>query len=327
MLSIIIPTHQRTDLLERCLATVRWHAPAGAEVIVVDDRSPDGRGGRIAQLFGARVVFQHKRQGFAAAVNAGIRASRGDIIELLNDDAEVAAHWADAALPWFDDPSIGSVAPLVLRWPDGNRVDSAGDRYYLGGVAGKRGHGQPLGPHFLEPTEVFGVSASSGFYRRDALERAGLFAESFGSYFEDVDLAFRLQRLGYRAMFEPSARVLHRVSASFGRIGRRLIEQQACNEERVFWRNLPVRAMPTALPKHLVVLFAKACRRWREGTLTPWALGKLRLFSEIRSLRRARKAISRLGPSQSPDAWHVESRHWGPELKNLLPCRSNEASP
>src|SRR5439155_13214777 len=114
----------------------------------------------------------------------------------------------------------------------------------------------------LPPRTVFGAGASSAFYRRTALLRGGAFPESFGAYFEDVDLAFRLQRAGYRAVFEPAARVLHRVSASYGPPRRKLVEQQSCNEERVFWRNLPGRALVRALSRQLAVLAAKAWRRW-----------------------------------------------------------------
>jgi GT2 family glycosyltransferase len=190
-------------------------------------------------------------------------------------------------------------------------VDSAGDRYYLGGVAAKRGHGADPAALDLRRRDVFGASASSAFYRRAALDRVGAFPEAFGAYFEDVDLAFRLQRAGYRAVFEPGARVLHRVSASHGRPRRRLLEQQSCNEERVFWRNLPGRALLRALPAHLAVLAAKAWRRWREGTLAPFLCGRLRLLSEIPSLLRYRRALARLGPAADLARWEVEPRYWG----------------
>ncbi|MBI3821216.1 MAG: glycosyltransferase, partial [Planctomycetes bacterium] len=144
MLSIVIPTHNRTDLLRACLQAVKRHAPAGTEIIVVDDASPDAAASDVAHAAGARVVRLRRQRGFAIAANAGIRASRGDIVEMLNDDTEVQAGWADAALRWFDDPAVGAVAPLVLIWPDGRRIDSAGDRYYIGGIAGKRGHGVRL---------------------------------------------------------------------------------------------------------------------------------------------------------------------------------------
>jgi GT2 family glycosyltransferase len=137
---------------------------------------------------------------------------------------------------------------------------------------------------FSQPRPVFGTSAAAGFYRRSALDQAGLFPEEFGSYFEDVDLAFRLNRAGYRTMYEPHSRVLHHISASYGKIGRRLIERQSCNEERVFWRNLPTPMLRRAMPKHLLVLLGKAWRRLDEGTLLPWVFGRLRVASEWREL-------------------------------------------
>jgi GT2 family glycosyltransferase len=308
--SIVIPTHQRTDLLKRCLASVACHAPPATEVVVVDDASPAGRAGKLAGHFpGVRVERREKRGGFAAAANAGLRAATGAIVQLLNDDTEVTENWATAALRWFADPAIAAVAPLVLSWPNGEWIDSAGDRYYLGGVAAKRGHGRRPGPAFARACPVFGASASSGFYRRAALLRVGLFPESFGSYFEDVDLAFRLQRAGYRAVYEPKARVLHHIGASHGRPHRKLLEQQSRNEERVFWRNLPTGALWRALPRHIAVLAGKAWRRWQEGTLLPWACGRLRLLGEVPELRRHRRDMRTLGEDCDPAVWGVETTH------------------
>jgi GT2 family glycosyltransferase len=311
-LSVVIPSHQRADLLRACLATVTRHAPPGTEVVVVDDASPGGAVSAAARAFaGVRVLRLPRRRGFCAAVNAGIGSAGGDVVELLNDDTEVTPGWADAALAAFADPTVGAVAPLVLCWPDGRRVDSAGDRYYLGGVAGKRGHGEPLGPVHLRPGRVFGASASSAFYRRDALTRVGAFPESFGAYFEDVDLSFRLNRAGYQVCFEPASRVLHRVSASYGRPWRRLLEQQARNEERVFWRNLSGRDLVRALPRHLAVLAAKAWRRWQEGSLAPFLCGRLRVLGEVFALARHRRHLRELGPAADAARWGVELSFWG----------------
>jgi GT2 family glycosyltransferase len=293
MLSIVIPTHQRVDLLRRCLQAVTRHAPGGTEIIVVDDASPHAAASDAAREFGVKAVRLDRQSGFAIAANTGIRASRGDIVEMLNDDTEVQAGWADAALTWFDDPKVGAVAPFVLAWPGGATIDSAGDRYFVGGIAGKRGHGARVSDAFAQPCRVFGASASAGFYRRSALDAVGLFAEDFGSYFEDVDLAFRLNRAGYRALFEPASRVLHHISASYGRSGRRLIERQSRNEERVFWRHLPSTALWRALPMHAAVLLGKACRRFEEGTLTSWLFGRLQVLREWRGLLERRRELPR----------------------------------
>jgi GT2 family glycosyltransferase len=158
---------------------------------------------------------------------------------------------------------------------------------------------------------VFGASASTAFYRREALLRVGMFPESFGAYFEDVDLAFRLHRAGYQVMFEPGARILHRGSCSHGRNPPRwLREQQAHNEEQVFWRNLPLSELSRALPRHLAVLAGKAWRRWQEGTLLPFLFGRLRVLGEMRQLLRHRRALRELGPDMPLPKWAVESAFW-----------------
>lgn len=315
-LSVVIPSHNRPDLLRLCLASVVRHAPAGAEILVVDDASPQGVVHTAAREFpGVNVLRLARRGGFAIAANAGVRAAAGEIVELLNDDTEVAADWAAAALRAFADQRIGAVAPLVLIWPghgpQGPRVDSAGDRYFVGGVAGKRGHRQLLAPEHLQAGEVFGVSASSAFYRRSALLAVGGFPESFGAYFEDVDVAFRLHWAGWRVAYAPASRVLHRVSASYGPPRRDLLAMQSRNEERIYWRNLPRGELLRSLPLHLAVVAGKAWRRWREGRLLPFLRGRLGVLCEVGELCRHRRALHRWGRAAPAAAWGVEARFWG----------------
>lgn len=316
-LSIIIPSHQRTELLRACLRSVLQHAPQDAEILVIDDASPGHAVSRTASTFASvRVLRLARQSGFCVAANAGIRAASGSIVELLNDDTEVTAGWAEAALGHFQDPGVAAVAPLVLYWrPPGERsepprIDSAGDLYYLGGVAGKRGHGRLLEPRFLRGGRVFGASASSAFFRRAALLQVGAFPESFGAYFEDVDLAFRLHGASYQVVYEPASRIFHHVSASYGCPQSRLLEQQSRNEERVFWRNTPTQALPHALPRHFAVLAAKAWRRWREGNLTSFVRGRLGVLREIPTLARHRRWLRQVH-LHNLLAWHVEPCFWG----------------
>src|SRR5262245_25807124 len=314
-LSIVVPSHKRADLLRLCLASVARFAPSGTEVIVVDDGSPGAIVSRAAGEFdGVKVIRRAKAGGFCAAANAGIAAATAPIVEMLNDDAEVTEGWATAALAWFEDARVAAVAPLVLQNDPARRarglpplIDTAGDEYDCGGFARKRGHGGLMVDDFGSKTEgrssapveirtglskidhrssitnlrtagpVFGASACAAFYRRDALSKAGGFPEHFRAYFEDVDLSFRLRRLGYEIVYDPAAVVWHRVSGSYGRNPpRRVLEQQSCNEERVFWRNVRGRDRLRWLPRHATVLVAKALRRFQEGTLLPWLLGRAR---------------------------------------------------
>jgi GT2 family glycosyltransferase len=160
------------------------------------------------------------------------------------------------------------------------------------------------------PRPVFGASGSSAFYRRDAFLRVGGFPESFGAYFEDVDLSFRLHRAGFDIVHEPASQVLHHVSASHGVTNPRLLEQQSRNEERVFWRNLPGRALWKALPAHFAVLAGKAVRRWREGNIVPFLRGRARAFAEIRELVDHRRRLDNLGSTVDTRRWMIEDSYW-----------------
>lgn len=288
-LSIVIPSHRRADLLRLCLTSVAAHAPGGTQVIVVDDGSTGAIVSRTAEEFaGVEVVRLPTSQGFCTAANRGIAAATGDVVEMLNDDAEVTHGWAEAALTWFRDERIGAVAPLVLQ-NDGRRpprIDTAGDEYHPGGYAIKRGHGRPwTGREYSHAGPVWGVSAAAGFYRRETLLRAGGFPESFRAYFDDVDLSFRIHRLA-TVWYEPASVVWHRVSSSYGRKpSRRVQELQSRNEELVFWRNTHGCNLWRRLPLHVVVLGAKCVRRITEGSLIPWSIGRLRAWKELMTLK------------------------------------------
>jgi GT2 family glycosyltransferase len=251
-------------------------APPSTDVLIVDDGSPNGEATAAARGYSARALRLDRRVGFCAAANAGVREARGEVVQLLNDDTEVAPGWAEAALARFADPSIVAVTPLVLRGRPGDPpvVDSAGDGYWRGGVAYKRGHGQPLGPRHLRAGPVFGASGSASFFRREAFLRVGGFPEEFVAYFDDIDLSFRLSRLG-RIWYEPSSVVHHRVSSSYGRPSGGLLVQQSRNEELVWRRNLTPLQKLAWLPAHVAVLMLKALRRLREGQLGPFLAGRL----------------------------------------------------
>lgn len=307
MLSVVIPTYQGLKLLQTCLESVRRHCPPHhvlpIEILVVDDGSTDGTAAWVRdQHPSVRIVRNARNLGFAGAANAGIAAARGDYVQLLNNDTEVCEGWAEAGLRPFDDVSVGSVAPLVLLRSDPSRVDSAGDQYSLVGWPTKRGHGEPSARWIGRPAdEVFGPSGSSAIYRADLLRRVGGFDERLGAYYEDIDLAFRLRWAGYRCVFEPACRILHEVSATYRHDRPELQRQMSRNAELVFWRNMPSRWMPVAVPAHLVFLAVQAGWRASRGRFSPFLQGKrdaLFKVPEIRADRAFRRALLEQAPAR-----------------------------
>ncbi len=312
--SVVIPSYSRPDLLAKCLDSLRRNSPLDTEIIVVDDASENNCISLTAAKFnGIKIIRSSKRIGFCKAANLGVEASLGEIVQLLNDDTEVCAGWAETALDVFADPKVAAVAPLVLRWPgtiQGNAViDSAGDAYFTSGVATKRGNGEQMEAKWMVAEPVFGASGSSAFYRREVFLKVGAYPESFGAYFEDVDLAFRLHWAGYDVVFQPGSRVLHRVSSSYGNscFNRSLLEKQSLNEERVYWRNIPFRLLCRSFPLHLLALLAKAWRRGTEGNLLPFMMGKLRFLAEIPAVFAHRKKLQQQNPPPNYQLWQLDN--------------------
>ncbi len=288
----MIPTYNGRALLETCLASIACHRPReGVEVIVADDASTDGTVTWLSAAYPwVRIVARPVNGGFVAAANAGIAAARGEFVQLLNNDAEVTAGWVEAGLDPFVDPTVGSVAPLVLVRADPSRVDSAGDTYALVGWPSKRGHGQAAARWVDRPSDrVFGASGSSAIYRASALSRVGAFEPSFGSYYEDVDLAFRLRWAGYSCVFVPRCRILHEVSASYDHARPELQRRMSRNAEVLFWTNLPALWLVAATLPHLMFIAAQAAWRLARGRQRPFLLGKLDALREAPRLRARRR--------------------------------------
>jgi GT2 family glycosyltransferase len=299
--SVVIPTYNGRHLLETCLASIERHRPESIalEVIVADDASTDDTASWLARHHPeVRLVRLAANGGFCQAANAGIRAARGRFIQLLNNDTEVTPGWLEAGLALFDDPKVGSVAPLVLMRSDPTRVDSAGDGYALTGWPYKRGHGQPARLWENRPEEqVFGASASSAFYRASALRMVGGFDPAYGSYYEDVDLAFRLRWVGYSCVFTPKCRVLHDVSATFDHARPALQRRVARNAEYLFWTNLSTGRLLLGLLPHLGFTCVQALWRAGRGRLGPMVAGKADAVRSWRALRDRRLDRARLARS------------------------------
>ncbi len=297
-LSIVIPSYNGKHLLATGLTSIDWCAPRHLpiEIIVVDDASTDGTAGWLLEHYPwVRVERLEANGGFCRAANLGIAAARGAVIQLLNNDTEVASGWVEAGLRPFADPCVGSVAPLVLRRNDPERVDSAGDGYWVFGLPFKRGSGECAQKWANTPSgAVFGASGSSAFYRASILKKLGGFDPAFGSYYEDVDLAFRLRRAGFTCVYAPDCKILHDVSATYDHRNPDLQRRLSRNAELIFWRRLPPSWVALAALPHFGFLCAQAAQRLATGRLRPFLHGKYEAFKVLLN----RKPAQPRGPHQ-----------------------------
>ncbi len=216
--SVVVPNWNGERLLPACLDSLRAQTLADIEVIVSDDGSTDGSVELIEKGYPeVAVVRSPANRGFCEAANAGIRASRGEFVLLLNNDTELDPRSVEELLRAMEaDHQVGICAAKMVYSRDPTIINSAGHACRPDGVVVDIGRGERDGEWFDRPREVLGASGGAALYRRQMLEEIGLFDPHFVTSVEDVDLDWRAQWAGWRARYVPAAIVQHREGASRG---------------------------------------------------------------------------------------------------------------
>jgi GT2 family glycosyltransferase len=219
--SIVVVAHDDESDLPVSLASAIAQKGVAVETIVVDNASTD-RSREVAERFApaVRLIAMQANVGFAEGMNRGIEESSGRYVLALNPDCRLMPDFAAVLAGRLDaHPDAGSASGRVLR-AEGpelaatDRLDTTGLYFTATGRHFDRDSGAPAAGRSLAEGEVFGTSGAAGFYRRAALETsrisAGFFDADFFLYREDADLAWRLQRLGWKCLYVPSAIGYHR---------------------------------------------------------------------------------------------------------------------
>ncbi|NDB22344.1 MAG: glycosyltransferase family 2 protein [Proteobacteria bacterium] len=133
--SVVIPTYRGREYLVPCLDAVACQTRPADQVIVVDDASPDDTAQWVRDTYPwVDVVALPTNRKFAGAANAGIRASAGDIVVLLNNDTEAEPGWLAALVaPLEAEPEVGFCASKLLLFDRRDHLHAAGDGYTIGG--------------------------------------------------------------------------------------------------------------------------------------------------------------------------------------------------
>ncbi|WP_258280042.1 glycosyltransferase family 2 protein [Paenibacillus sp. SC116] len=113
--SIIIPTYNKLNMLEQCIASIQQYTSEAHEIIVVDDASTDGTAAYLRKMAGQiRYHIHDKNYGFAGSINTGLKMAKGKTICLLNNDIIVTTNWLGNLLHCLEsDPAIGMVGPVT----------------------------------------------------------------------------------------------------------------------------------------------------------------------------------------------------------------------
>ncbi|TFC27634.1 glycosyltransferase [Cryobacterium sp. TMT2-18-3] len=265
VVSVVLVNFRGTDdTIEaiRQLGGLDWPSER-LEIIVVENASGDDSVTRLrAAVPQVKLIESKKNLGFAGGCNLGVKASSGEFLAFLNNDAKPDAGWIRSAVARFEEsPAIGAVASRVLDW-DGKLVD------YIGSAMTWFGQGyKPLTAQEVpsQPDQVHDVLFGTGsamFVRRSVYDALGGFDERFFMFFEDVDLGWRLNLRGWRFVYEPASLAFHKHHASMSSFGSfketYLLERNALFAQ---YKNLGDEALARLLPATLALAVRRAVSR------------------------------------------------------------------
>jgi N-acetylglucosaminyl-diphospho-decaprenol L-rhamnosyltransferase len=218
-LAIVIVSHNTRRDLEACLASLRQHPPAiEHEIVVVDNHSTDGSA-EAARAAGVRVVEMGRNAGFSAANNAGIRASTGDLLLLLNSDTLVPAGAIDRLVDRLEHTGAAVAGPRIVDGHGRPEISFGRMMTPLTELNQKRlmrryEAGDPAVVARVEREThrehvVDWVTGACLLVRRRDAEGVGLLDERFFLYTEDVDFCASIRARGGTVLFTPAAEITH----------------------------------------------------------------------------------------------------------------------
>jgi GT2 family glycosyltransferase len=221
LVSVIIPTRDGVEVLERCIRSIEKRTDyPNYEILVVDNGSSKPETMKFFAKLRHRVVRLDEPFNYSRLNNFGAQQARGDFLLLLNNDTEVISPgWMRAMLEICHLPGV-AIAGAKLYYPD-RTIQHAG---VVLGIKGVAGHSHKHFParnrgYFDSLTCIrnySAVTAACMLVRREAFEAVGGFDEQLKVAFNDVDFCLRVREKGYRMAWTPYAELYHHESATRG---------------------------------------------------------------------------------------------------------------
>lgn len=296
-LSIVIVAHNSVADLRRTLPFLIEQLGPGDEIVVVDSGSADDLARELPRLApAARLLPAGGNVGFAAGANLGARSCTGEVIVLLNPDAQVEPGWAAAMRA----AAAGTWAAWMglVTMDGGALINTSGGVVHFTGLAWSGEAGAPVSGAPAQPADVGFVSGACLAVPRPTWERLGGFSEHFFMYCEDVDLSLRLRLAGGRLAVIPEARVIHDYDFAKGARKWQLLER---NRWSTILRCYPGPLLALVAP----ALLATEAGIWATAVRGRWAsmkalatLDLIRLLPRLLAERRQIQATRTIGAAE-----------------------------
>jgi GT2 family glycosyltransferase len=255
--SIIIVNWNGLESLQTCLPSVTSIEYPDFEIVLADNASSDGSVAWVTDEYPRIKIVRHpENYAFSKGNNAAVPAASGELLLFLNNDVEVESGFLTPLVrELMSDPEVAAVQPKLLQFEDRSRFEYAGacggylDRF---GYPFTRGrvfdHMEADRGQYDNATDIAWASGAAFLVRRQTFLDAGGFDERFYMHMEEVDLCWRLYRMGYRIRVQPASSVYHIGGASLPQGNPRKTYLNFRNNILMLYKNLSPRAWLQVFP-------------------------------------------------------------------------------
>jgi GT2 family glycosyltransferase len=226
-LSVIIVNYNVKHFLEQCLCSVQKsikNSKMKAEMIVIDNHSADNSLGYLKPLFPCvKFIGNNENLGFSKACNQGFKLATGKYILFLNPDTIIPEDCFSKCITFLE--THNDAGALGVKMLDGRGKflkeskrafpSPVTSLFKLFGLAGLFPQSRVFSKYhlgYLDKNSDHEVDVLAGAFimvRSNILKELNGFDEIFFMYGEDIDLSYRIQKLGYKNYYLAETSILH----------------------------------------------------------------------------------------------------------------------
>ena len=242
LVSIIIPVHNNFIYTYNCIHSILKINPIiPYEIIVADDMSTDQTKEIEKIIKNIIVIHNDKVLYFVRNCNIASKFAKGKYLIILNNDTKVHHEWLVSLLKLIDaEEKVGMVGSKFIH-PNGLLKEAGGIVWKSGEPVNFGNQNKSDMPEYNYVKEVDYISGASFIIRKTLWNKIGGFDERFSpSYYEDIDLAFQIRKLGYKVIYQPKSIVIHYGGVSNGKDVKSGIKKYQVINRQIFidkWKN------------------------------------------------------------------------------------------
>ena len=222
--SIIIPTKDKKELLQRCIQSIEKNtAYKNWEIIIIDNNSSNEKTIRYFESLPYEILQYDEPFNFSKMNNLAASKAKGDYLLFLNDDtAALEPNWLTEMVSLCQQKNVGVVGPKLVY--SDQTIQHAGAVFLKSGSGfhpfqrfSKKNSGYF---NFINVIRDFSaVTGACLLVKKSVFTKIGGFDDNFDLYYGDSDLCLRIRHLGYHVVYTPYAKLLHEGSSSIQKHG------------------------------------------------------------------------------------------------------------